>query len=76
MLEKRNALEVKRNAKLAASKQSSWFSTAPDNTQEENEEMKILELMGKKLEGTRRELAMLFFSLHGAQSFFKDISSK
>ena len=76
MLEKRNALEVKRNAKLAASKQSSWFATATENTQEENEEMKILELMEKRLEATRRELAMLFFSLHGAQSFFKDTPSK
>ena len=72
--EKKNAHLVKQNAKLASTKQSSWFSSgsADDKTQEEDEEMTILNLMGKRLEGNRREMAMLFFSLHGSQSFFSD----
>ena len=40
-MEKKNAQGVKRNAKIAASKQSSWFSSsAEDDTQEEDGEMK------------------------------------
>ena len=72
--EKKNAHLVKQNAKLASTKQSSWFSSgsADDKTQEEDEEMTILNLMGKRLEGNRREMAMLFFSLNGSQSFFSD----
>eukprot|EP00584_Thalassiosira_punctigera_P026636 CAMPEP_0172578504 /NCGR_PEP_ID=MMETSP1067-20121228/138769_1 /TAXON_ID=265564 ORGANISM="Thalassiosira punctigera, Strain Tpunct2005C2" /NCGR_SAMPLE_ID=MMETSP1067 /ASSEMBLY_ACC=CAM_ASM_000444 /LENGTH=1253 /DNA_ID=CAMNT_0013371201 /DNA_START=412 /DNA_END=4173 /DNA_ORIENTATION=- len=76
LMEKKNAQEVKRSAKIAASKQSSWFlSNVEDNTQEEDDEMTILHMMGKRLEGNRREMAMLFFSMHGAQAFFKDIRS-
>ena len=71
--EKKNAHMVQKNAKLASTKQSSWFSSGSteDNTQEEDEELTILNLMGKRLEGNRREMAMLFFSLHGSQSFFR-----
>ncbi len=74
LVEKRNALEVKRNAKLATTKHSSWFASGADGKEEEedDDEMTKLKMMGKRLEGNRREMAMLFFSLHGAQSFFKD----
>ena len=76
LMEKRAAAEVKRKAKIAVSKQGSWFSTgAEDKTQEEEDEMTILNLMGKRLEGHRREMAMLFFSMHGAETFFKEIRS-
>lgn len=74
--EKKNALEVKRNAKIASLKQGSWFSSATDvTTPEEDEEMKVVDLMLKRLEGNRRELAMFFFNLHGSQSFTKGIRS-
>lgn len=74
LLEKNNVHSVKRKAKMAASKQSSWFSSsAEDSTQDEDEELTILKLMGKRLEGHRREMAMLFFSMHGAETFFKDV---
>ena len=77
LIEKKNAQEVKRKAKIAASKQGSWFSSGvEDNTQEDDDEMTILNLMGKRLEGHRREMAMLFFSLHGAETFFKTVRSK
>jgi len=76
-MEKKKAQQVKRNAKISASKQSAWFtSNTEDNTQEEDAEMTILHMMGKRLEGNRREMAMLFFSMHGARAFFKDIRSK
>lgn len=76
-MEKKSAEEVKINAKMAASKQSSWFSSGADENveQDDDDEMTILKMMGKRLEGNRREMAMLFFSLHGAQSFFKDLRS-
>lgn len=77
LLEKKKAQEVKRNAKIAASKQTSWFSTAvEDNTQEEDDEMTILHMMQKRIEGNRREMAMLFFSMNGAQSFFKEARAR
>jgi WASH complex subunit 7 len=73
LMEKKNAQEVYRNAKLAASKQSSWFSSSIEvNNKEEDEEMTILNLLGKRLDGNKREMAMLFFSIHVALSFFKD----
>ena len=74
-MERKNAHLVKRNAKIAAAKaQQSWFSsdTESKNLEEEDEEMKILNLLTKRLEGNRREMTMLFFSLQGARSFFKD----
>jgi len=77
LMEKKKAQQVKRNAKISASKQNAWFtSNTEDNTQEEDAEMTILHMMGKRLEGNRREMAMLFFSMHGARAFFKDIRSK
>jgi hypothetical protein len=77
LMEKKNSHEVKRIAKIAASKQSSWFSSSIEgNSKEEEEEMIIINLMGKRLDGNRREMAMLFFSMHGALSFFKDTRSK
>jgi hypothetical protein len=76
-MEKKNAHEVKRNAKIAAAKQSSWFSSSIEgNNKEEDEEMTIINLMGKRLDGNRREMAMLFFSMHGALSFLKDTCPK
>ena len=73
LIEKKNAEEVKRNAKHAVAKQS-WFSAGTEESiQEENDEMTILKMMGKRLEGNRREMAMLFFALNGAQCFFKDL---
>lgn len=77
LTEKKNSYEAIRNAKIAASKQTSWFSsssssTVEDNNQDDDEEMTILTLMGKRLDGNRREMAMLFFSMSGALSFFKD----
>lgn len=77
LIEKRNAQEVKRKAKIAALKQSSWFSThVEDVVQEEDDDMTILHMMGTRLDGMKREMAMLFFSMHVAQAFFKDINSK
>lgn len=77
LTEKKKAQEVKRKAKLAASKQSSWIFSVDvkDNSQEEDAEMTILHMIGKRLEGNRREMAMLFFSMHGAQAFFKEMRS-
>ena len=76
LMEKKKAYEVKRNAKIAASKQTSWFSSgAEDKAQEDDEELTVLTLSEKRLEGNRREIAMLFFSVHSAQSFFKDFRS-
>ena len=74
LAEKKNALVVKRNA--ASSKQGSWFSSdVADSTQEEDEEMTNLTLMGRRLEGKKREVAMLFFSMHSTQAFFKEVRS-
>jgi hypothetical protein len=42
---------------------------------EENDDMTILRMMRKRLEGNKREMAMLFFTMHGAERFFKDIQS-
>ena len=75
LMEKKRAQLVKMNAKKAASKQSSWFSsgtTAVENT-DEDDEMKILQMMGKRIEGNRREMALLFFAMNGAHAFFKDV---
>ena len=77
LMGKKTAHEVKRNAKIAAAKQISWFSSSIEgNNKEEDEEMIIINLMGKRLNGNRREMAMLFFSMHGALSFFKDTRFK
>jgi hypothetical protein len=73
LMEKKSAQEVKRNAKVSAAKQSSWFSSSIEgDSKEEDDEMTILNLMEKRLDGNRREMAMLFFSMQGALSFFKD----
>jgi len=62
---------VKTQAKLVASKQ--WFysvvGAAPTG---ENDEMTILIMTRKRLEGNKHEMAMLFFSMHGAKRFIKD----
>lgn len=75
MIEKESAQEVKTNAKRASSKQSSWFSLGAEASPEENDEMTILKMMRKRLEGNKREMAMLFFTMHGAERLFKDIMS-
>lgn len=77
LVEKKNAEEVKRNAKISAAKQSSWFVSGTNEKEQEDDddELTMLNMMRKRLEGNRREMAMLFFSLNGAQSFFKDIRS-
>lgn len=71
VLEKKAAEEVKRDAKIAAAKQSSWFSSGVDEAQEESDELKNLRMMEKRIEGNRREMAMLFFSINEATAFFK-----
>lgn len=81
LTEKKNSYEAIRNAKISASKQTSWFSSSSsiveDNNKDDDEEMTILTLMGKRLDSNRREMAMLFFSMSGALSFFKDrVSTK
>ena len=64
------------NAKRAANKQSSWFSTGVEaQTRVDNDEVTVLRMMRKKLEGNKREMAMLFFTMHAAERFFKDIQS-
>merc|ERR1712060_768097 len=63
---KKRALEAKRNAKAAAAKQS-WFSTSTGAAEEDTEyddEETILNMISKKLEGNRRELAVFFFSMN------------
>lgn len=73
LMEKKNVQVEKRNAKVSAAKQNSWFSSSIEgDSKEEDDEMTILNLMEKRLDGNRREVAMLFFSMHGALSFFKD----
>lgn len=71
VLEKKTAEEIKRDAKIAAAKQSSWFSSSVDEAQEESDELKNLRMMEKRIEGNRREMAMLFFSINEATAFFK-----
>eukprot|EP00804_Cyclotella_cryptica_P021844 CCRYP_000825-RB/>CCRYP_000825-RB protein AED:0.05 eAED:0.05 QI:342/1/1/1/1/1/9/177/1131 len=74
LIEKENAEEVKTNAKLVANKQ--WFSSGVGGaTAEASDETTVLKMMRKRLEGNKREMAMLFFSMHGAERFFKDIQS-
>lgn len=75
LVEKENAEEVKANAKRAASKQGSWFNAGADTQPEDNDDMTILRMMRKRLEGNKREMAMLFFTMHGAERLFKDIQS-
>jgi hypothetical protein len=73
LMEKKNVQDVKRNARISAAKQNSWFSSPVEgDNKEEDDEMTTLNLMEKRLDGNRREMAMLFFSMHGALSFFKD----
>jgi hypothetical protein len=76
LIEKESAQEVKLNAKLA-SKQSSWFSSGAgeDIMPDENDEITILKMMRKRLESNKCEMAVLFFNMHGAERFFKDIQS-
>ena len=70
---KRTTLRRKSDAKVAAAKKQSWFSnTGDDDSADEgySEEMSVLEMIEKKLQANRREMAMLFFSMNGAQSLF------
>mmetsp|Transcript_22201 Transcript_22201/g.36299 ORF Transcript_22201/g.36299 Transcript_22201/m.36299 type:complete len:1318 (-) Transcript_22201:84-4037(-) len=72
MMERMTAEEIKKDAKIAAAKQSSWFSSSGvDTAQEDSEELKNLKLMEKRIEGHRRELAMLFFSMNEATAFLR-----
>lgn len=72
MMERMTAEEMKKDAKIAAAKQSSWFSSSGvDAAQEDSEELKNLKLMEKRIEGHRRELAMLFFSMNEATAFLR-----
>ena len=78
LVQKKDAVQVKKNAKIKASKsQASWFSSSSTEdtdtlTQAEDAELKILNLAAKRLEGNKREMAMLFFAINGAQSLVKD----
>jgi WASH complex subunit 7 len=71
LVAKKTAEEVKRDAKIAAAKQSSWFSSGVDDSQEESDELKNLKMMEKRIEGNKREMAMLFFSMNEATALFK-----
>jgi WASH complex subunit 7 len=74
LMERKTAEEMKRDAKIAAAKQSSWFSSSGvDAAQEESEELKNLRMMEKRIEGNRREMAMLFFSMNEATAFLRNI---
>jgi hypothetical protein len=44
---------------------------SPPHRYEDSEEIHTLQLTGKKLEAYRRESEQLFFSMNGAQIFFK-----
>jgi len=77
LIQKKDAIQVKKNAKIKVAKsQASWFSSSTEDTdtltQVEDTELKILNLAAKRLEGNKREMAMLFFAINGAQSLFKD----
>ena len=72
MIEKEIAQRVKTNAKHAS--HGSWFSSG-DKQLEYNSESKALTMTRKRLEGSQREMAMLFFTINGAKRFFKDIRS-
>lgn len=70
---KRTSLRKKSDAKVAAAKKQSWFSNSGnDDFADEgcDEEMSVLEMIDKKLQSNRREMAMLFFSMNGAHSLF------
>lgn len=71
LVAKKTAEEVKRDAKIAAAKQSSWFSSGVDDSQEESDELKNLKMMEKRIEGNKREMSMLFFSMNEATALFK-----
>ena len=74
LIEKENAEEVKMNAKRAANKQ--WFSSGlGGEPTQESDEMTVLKMTRKRLEANKREMAMLFFSMHGSEMIFKDIKS-
>ena len=75
LIEREKAEEVKRSAMVAASKQNSWFSSTTDDVQKNSEEMTALKMMRMRLESNRREMAVLFFSMHGAAGFFKELQS-
>ena len=70
---KRTSLRKKSDAKVAAAKKQSWFSNSGDDDFADegcDEEMSVLEMIDKKLQSNRREMAMLFFSMNGAISLF------
>ena len=70
------AEESKRDANIAAAKQSSWFSSSGvDAAKEESEEMKNLKMTEKRIEGNRREMAMLFFSMNEATAFLRSCNN-
>lgn len=74
LMERKTAEEMKRDAKIAAAKQSSWFSSSEvDAAQEESEELTNLRMMEKRIEGNRREMAMLFFSMNEATAFLRSL---
>lgn len=73
MIEKENAQDIKTKAKRAAG-QGSWFSSG-ETTVEDDNEVTVLRMMRKRLESNQREMAMLFFTMNGAERFFKEIQS-
>ncbi len=74
LMERMAAEEMKKDAKIAAAKQSSWFSSAGvDAAQEDSEELKNLKMMEKRIEGNRREMATLFFSMNEATAFMRSL---
>lgn len=74
LMERMAAEEMKKDAKIVAAKQSSWFSSAGvDAAQEDSEELKNLKMMEKRIEGNRREMATLFFSMNEATAFIRSL---
>lgn len=61
-------------AKRAANKQSSWFSAGVETPADDNDEATVLKMTRKRLEGNKREMATLFFTMHAAERLFCDYS--
>jgi len=73
LIERMTAEEKKKDAKIAAAKQSSWFSSSAVDAVEDSDELKNLKMMEKRIEGNRREMAMLFFSMNEATAFLRSL---
>lgn len=64
---------MKAKVKDTATRQSSWFTQGTGKLPAETDDMTRIHMMRKYLEGNKREIAMLHFTMHGAKRFFADV---